>query len=132
MKEFLEQINTKEFKPSNYTVYCMLEEDGFIDELRGMFNVKYSIEDIEYILIDLSEKEKNGILYRMSFMTNRLKELKIFIEQEIQDDPKKQKSRVFINKEKSFVFIAKLKDFDLHERINKIKICEETEDPSQI
>jgi hypothetical protein len=126
MEELLKQVCEKPFKPSNFTVYSILEEDGFITELQGMFGQRYSVDDFEYVVIELSTKEKNGILYRMSFIMDKLRELKNFMEKEIQDNPIASKVRVYINKDKAFVFVAKLKEFDLVDRINEIKIGNET------
>lgn len=132
METLIQQINEKKFKPSNFSVYSILEEDGFIGELQILFNTKYSVDDFEYILIDLSVKEKNGIKYCMSFMTDKIAGLRNLLEVEIQDDPKKSKVRVYVDKEKFFIFVAKLKDFDLHDRLKKTKICDDIEISSQI
>lgn len=127
METLLKQVMDKDFKKSNFTVYSILDEDGFISELHGMFNVNYSIDDFEYIMLDLSIKEKNAILYRMTFMMDKLRDLRHLIEKEIQDNPLKPKARVYVDKEKCFVFVAKLKEFNLKERINEIKKGDETE-----
>lgn len=120
MEELLNQLMGKPFKPSNYTVYSILEEDGFVTELFGMYNEIYGVSDFEYLMFDLSVKEKNAILYRMSFMMNKLVELKKIIEKDIQDDYLKPKARLYVNKEKCFVFVVKLKEFDLKERLIKL------------
>jgi len=115
METLLQQVRVKDFKPSNFSVYSIIEEDGFITELEGMFNEKYSVDDFEYMVLDLSIKEKNGILYYMSYMTNRIQDLKNKIE----------KARVYINREKCFISIVKLKEFNLKDRIGEIKIGDE-------
>jgi len=125
METLLQQVRVKDFKPSNFSVYSIIEEDGFITELEGMFNEKYSVDDFEYMVLDLSIKEKNGILYYMSYMTNRIQDLKNKIEKETQDNPLKPKARVYINREKCFISIVKLKEFNLKDRIGEIKIGDE-------
>jgi hypothetical protein len=125
MEALLKQVIEKDFKPSNFTVYSIIEDDGFVAELEGMFDKKFAIDDFEYVVLDLSTKEKNGILYRMHFMMDRIADLKQLIEKEIQDNPLKPKSRVYVNKEKCYIFVIKLKEFDLKERIDKMKIGDE-------
>ncbi len=121
----LQQVREKDFKPSNFSVYSIIEEDGFIIELEGIFNEKYSVDDFEYMVLDLSIKEKNGISYYMSYMTNRIQDLKNKIEIEIQDNPSKPKARVYVNREKCFISIVKLKEFNLKDRIMETKIDDE-------
>lgn len=130
MESLLKQVIDKPFKTSNFTVYSILEEDGFISELKGMFGKTYSVDDFEYVLIDLTDKEKNGILYRMSFMMNKLDDLKKFLEVEIQEDKQKTKTKLFVDKNKTFVFVASLKEFNLKERINSVKKSDELNSPS--
>jgi hypothetical protein len=125
MEMLLQQVREKDFKPSNFSVYSIIEEDGFIIELEGIFNEKYSVDDFEYMVLDLSIKEKNGISYYMSYMTNRIQDLKNKIEIEIQDNPSKPKARVYVNREKCFISIVKLKEFNLKDRIMETKIDDE-------
>lgn len=132
MEALLEQITVKKFKQSNFTVYNIVEEKGFVTELEGMFNKRFSIEDFEYMVIDLTVKETNGLLYHMSSIMNRIKDLKKLIENDIQDDILKPKARIYVNNEKGYVFIFKLKEFDLIERILKTKIGNEQESSSPI
>lgn len=117
MEALVKQITEKKFKNSNFTVYSIIEDDGFITELEGMFNEKYVVDDFEYTVLDLDIKEKNGLLYYMSWMTERVNDLKKLIEKEIQDDPLKPKARVYVNRDKCYIFVVKLKEFDLLERI---------------
>ena len=120
MESLLVQVLEKTFKPSNFTVYSIIEEDGFVSELYGMFGERYLVDDFEYIVLDLSKKEQNAILYRMSFMTEKIKELKNIIEKSTQEDPLKPKARVCVNKEKCFILIVKLKEFNLQNEIKKV------------
>lgn len=128
METLLKQITVEKFKPSNFTVFNMIDDTGFVDELKGMFGKDYSIEDFEYMVFDLSIREKNAILYRMSSVLNRFKDLRKLIEKDLQDDPNKPKVRLYIDKDKSIAIIVKLADFDLVERVNKIKIDNKPED----
>lgn len=132
MEALLEQITVKKFKPSNFTVYNIVEDKGFITELEGMFNKRFSIENFEYMVVDLTIKETNGLLYYMSSIMNRINDLKKLIEVQIQDDPLKPMARVYVNNEKGYVFIFKLKEFDLIERILKTKIGDKHESLSPI
>lgn len=120
MKELLKQITKDKFKPSNYTVYNMIDDNGYIDELKGMFKKDYDIKDFEYMFFDLSISEKNAIFYWMSSVLNTFRDLKYLIEHELQDDPDKPKAKLYVDKEKSTVMIVKLKEFDLVERVGKL------------
>lgn len=117
MESFLTQIIDKPFKPSNYSIYSILEDDGFIMELEKAFGQKYTVDDLEYIVFTLEEKEKNALLYRMSDMTKRIRELRKIIEIEIQEDSNKKKSIIYVDRDKRYMFIAKLKEFNLKERL---------------
>lgn len=120
MKELLKQIRTDKFKPSNYTVYNMIDDNGYVDELRGMFKEEYNIDDFEYMFFDLSISEKNAIFYRMSCVLNIFRDIKYLVEHELQDDKDKSKARMYIDKDKSTVMIVKLKEFKLVERVEKM------------
>ena len=120
METLLKQITADKFKPSNFTVFNIIDDSGFIEELIGMFNIRYSIEDFDYMLFELSTKEKNAIYYRMSSVLKKFKEIKKIIEKQIQDDENKPKAKMIIDKDKSIVMIVKLKEFDLVERLKKI------------
>lgn len=119
MEALLEQIKSKKFKPSNFTVFSIIEDDGFVLDLERIFGGKYVVDDFEYLVLDLSIKEKNGVKYYMSFMTEKINGLKELIEHETQDDSNKPKARIYVNRDKCFIFIVKLKEFDLLERLNK-------------
>lgn len=120
METLLKQITADKFKPSNFTVFNIIDDSGFIEELIGMFNIRYSIEDFDYMLFELSTKEKNAIYYRMSSVIGKFKEIKRIVEKEMQDDQNKPKAKMIIDKDKSIVMIVKLKEFDLVERLKKI------------
>ena len=47
MENFLKQIREREFKPSNFSVYGMIENDGYIIELEGMFGKRYGAKEEE-------------------------------------------------------------------------------------
>lgn len=113
MENFLKQIRERDFKPSNFSVYGMIENDGYTIELEGMFGRRYSVDDFDYMVMELTEKEKNALLYRMSIITDKIKNLKEFIEVKIQEDRLKPKVRIYVNYDKRYMIIVKLKEFDL-------------------
>lgn len=119
MENFLKQIREREFKPSNFSVYGMIENDGYIIELEGMFGKRYGVDDFDYMVMELTEKEKNALLYRMSIITDKIKNLKEFIEVKIQEDRLKPKVRVYVNYDKRYMIIVKLKEFDLKSILEK-------------
>lgn len=125
MKELLKQITSDKFKNSSFTIYNFIEDKGLIEELKGMFSKTYSIEDFEYMIFELSEREKNAIFCRMSIVLNRFNELKKLIEHDLQDDPNKPKVRIFVEKDDKVAFLVKLKEFDLISKINEMKIVNE-------
>ena len=125
MEEFLKQIVAENFKPSTYTVYNMIDDNGYIDELKAMFDERYSVGDFEYMVFELSISDKNAIYYYMSCVLNIFRDIKYLIEKDLQDDPNKPKARMYIDKEKSIVMIVKLKDFDLPNRIANMKKSDE-------
>lgn len=127
MDEFLKQITAENFKPSTYTVYNMMDDSGYIEELKAMFDERYAVEDFEYMVFELSISDKNAIYYYMSCVLDIFKDIKRLIERELQDDPNKPKARMYIDKEKSIVMIVKLKDFDLPYRVANIKKGDELE-----
>ena len=120
MNNLVQQVQEKNFKNSNFTVYSIVEEDGFISELNGMFGEKYTIDELEYIILDLSVKEKNALFYRMSIIMDKIIDLKRIIEKESQKDGLKPKSRVIVNKDKMFILVVKLKEFDLQGMLSKM------------
>lgn len=129
MEELLDRIISGTFKPSSYTIYNKLDDDGYIDELEGMFGVRYGVDDFEKFEFTLSTKENNGISYRMSSILGGFEKLKEYIENDLQDDRLKPKAKVYIikgtptchDKKDSRVFIVKLKEFDLTDRIKHNK-----------
>lgn len=127
MDEFLKQITAENFKPSTYTVYNMMDDSGYIEELKAMFDERYAVEDFEYMVFELSISDKNAIYYYMSCVLDIFKGIKRLIERELQDDPNKPKARMYIDKEKSIVMIVKLKDFDLPYRVANRKKGDELE-----
>lgn len=127
MDEFLKQITAENFKPSTYTVYNMMDDSGYIEELKAMFDERYAVEDFEYMVFELSISDKNAIYYYMSCVLDIFKDIKRLIERELQDDPNKPKARMYVDKEKSIVMIVKLKDFDLPYRVANRKKGDELE-----
>ena len=119
MEDLINQIINNGFKPSLFSIYNYIEDEGFILELKHNFNINFGIEDFEYILLKISEKDKNGIKYRMKSILSKFEELKNFIEIECQENKSKPKSKVYINKDGGFVFIVKLKEFNLIETIKQ-------------
>ena len=119
MTNLIEQIKEKGFRPAIFIVYNIMDEDGFILELEGMFKKKFSIDDFEYMVFDLSISEKNAIIYYISKASKKFTDLKKFIEVDIQPDVNKLRSKIYIKNEEGIVFLVKLKDFDLIDAIKK-------------
>lgn len=113
----IEQMMNKSFKPSNFTVFNKIDDDGYVTQLENAFDDKYSIGDFEYMILDLTLQEKNGVKYYMSWMMNRVRGLKKLIEFTLQDDKMNPKSKVYLDEENYFILIVKMKEFDLIERI---------------
>lgn len=63
IRDFYTELKYTIFKPSTFTIFNRLEEEGYINELNHLYNDIISIEDVEYYDIDLTEKE--SFLIRM-------------------------------------------------------------------
>jgi hypothetical protein len=99
--DFFNDIPTLSFKPMNYTLYNIMEDDYFVDKLNKLDNTKYSIDDFEYASFPLSDKEKYLIkMWNGEYMEN-IKELK----EKIKDDPY---CSVYINHEGGFLMFVRL------------------------
>lgn len=121
MEELIDQIINSGFKPSLFSIYNYIEDDGFILELKRNFGINFGIDDFEYILLNISEKDRNGVRYRMKSILSKFEELKDFVEIDCQENKTKPKSKVYINKDGGFVFVIKLKEFNLIEIMKQKK-----------
>lgn len=119
MEELLEQILNKRFKPLRFSMYNEMEMSGDLSELEGIFKTKLSIDDFEYQYIEISERDKNAIKYRVSLGMEKFNMLKRFIEKDIQEDRKKPKSKLLINKDDGIVLLVKFVGFDLKEAVRE-------------
>lgn len=121
MEELIDQIINSGFKPSLFSIYNYIEDDGFILELKRNFGINFGIDDFEYILLNISEKDRNGVRYRMKSILSKFEELKDFVEIDCQENKTKPKSKVYIDKDGGFVFVIKLKEFNLIEIMKQKK-----------
>ena len=83
------------------------------------------VDEIETTLFKSHPKEIEDTITNLLDIIDDLAKL---IEKDLQDDPNKPKVRLYIDKDKSIAIIVKLADFDLVERVNKIKIDNKPED----
>lgn len=121
MEELTNQIINNGFKPSLFSIYNYIEDEGFILELKRNFGINLGVEDFEYILLNISEKDRNGIMYRMRVILSKFEELKGFIECDCQENKNKPKAKVYVNKDEGVVFVVKVKGFDLIEIMKQKK-----------
>lgn len=117
MEHLLEQIKEKGFTPLNFTLFNDLEAHGDIAEMEGMFKRKFSVDDFEYLIFDLTEREKNSIIYRNTVGMDKFNMLKRFIERDIQEDRNMSKSKIIIDKKQARIILIKLYEFDILEAI---------------
>lgn len=117
MEKLAKQVIEKGFKTSNFSTYNYAFEKGFVTELECFKGEKYVTDDFDYFTFNLTEQERNGLLYRMPVVTDRFKDLKKVIEVELQNKPKVSECRLFVDKDKPNAIIFKLKTFDLVEKL---------------
>lgn len=100
-RNFYNEINTLLFKPLNYTLFNIIEEDYFIYILNKMDNANYSIDDFSYAMFELNEKEKFLLkMWNKKYLEN-IKQL----EKDIEYEPH---AKVYVNHEYGSVIIIKL------------------------
>ena len=132
MEQLIEQIKENKFTPLTFTLFNDLETHGDIAEMEGMFKRKFSVDDFEYLIFDLTEREKNSILYRNVKGMDKFNMLKRFIERDIQEDRNKSMSKINIDKNNGRVMLIKLYDFDIVEAIENEQSDEFFEEPTTL
>lgn len=58
VREFFDELKDVTWKPITYTLYNKLDEEGFIPFLNNKYKERFSIDDFECGVFDLTEKEK--------------------------------------------------------------------------
>lgn len=116
--EYINQIKDRGLKKMLFSVYSIIEENGYIEQLNNSYGKKYLIDDFEYIFFNLTKKEENGIKLYIHEITDNLNNLMYFIEKEIQDNKKlTPKTKVFVNRDEGYVFLVNLKEFNLLDKL---------------
>ena len=106
-RDFYNDLSSLCFKPINYTLYNIIDEDYFIKKIENIDNTYYSIDDFVYTEIPLSEKEKFLInMWNHEYMEN-IKQLEIDLE--IQP-----RATVYVNHEWGCIIVIKLKTIQLN------------------
>ena len=106
-RDFYNDINSLFFKPINYTLYNIIDEDSFIHKIESMDKCSYSIDDFSYCEIPLSDKEKFLInMWNKDYMENVHQ-----LEYDIKNEPH---ATVYVNHEWGSIIIIKLKNIQLN------------------
>lgn len=114
MEELIKQIYEKQFKPITFTIYNFIDSDGFVTELHAVYKEDFSIDDFEYIKLDISDFDKESLLQKDRFVLAKYNKLKKHIERELQEGYPKMK--LFLMNDKTTLVIVKVKGYDLNPR----------------
>ena len=107
VRNFYNDISSLFFKPINYTLYNIIDEDCFISRIEKLDEMKYSIDDFVYAEFTLSEKEKFLInMWNREYMENVKR-----LEKDLENEPH---STVYVNHEWGNVIIIKLKSVKIN------------------
>lgn len=109
--ELWNQLLTKPFRGLLFTVYNLIDDEGFVVEARNNDKKDYDMEDFEFLNFDISAEDKKAIKNKKSDILNVLNDFKYEVEKQ------KQKSfaycRIYIMKDLGSVIAVKLKSFDV-------------------
>lgn len=59
--DLLGQMKEKEFGPLRFTIYNYIENEGYLAELSGHNGRRYDIDDLEYMVFDVPDEDKNAM-----------------------------------------------------------------------
>jgi len=62
IEDYILQVKNKQYEPLLEFLYNEISEEGFLDELREYYNKSYTIKDFEYIDLEISEEDKEGLM----------------------------------------------------------------------
>ena len=110
-EELLNQLYTREFKRLLFTVYNLIEDDGFVIEASNNNKRDYDMEDFEFFKFDISDEDKKAIKSKKKDILNLLNDFKYMVEKEKQ--PQFAYCRIYVMKDLGSVIAVKTKDFDV-------------------
>ena len=61
IEEYLEQVNLGDYKELTPKLYNDITEEGWLESLETEFETDYTIDDFEYLTLDLTESDKIGL-----------------------------------------------------------------------
>lgn len=79
--KYLEQINSGEYSEATNELYDFISTEGWLSELEEFYNTDYSVEDFEYLILDISDKDRNGLIHMDESVVNKFNDLDIKIKE---------------------------------------------------
>ena len=62
VEDYLKQTISGNFECITRELYDYICEEGFVDDLEKYYNEEYDIDDFEYMLLNISDEDKVGII----------------------------------------------------------------------
>ena len=110
-EELYKQLFENQSRELLFTVFNLIEDDGFVIEANNQDKTQYDMDDFDFIKFDISDDDKKAIKCKKSDVLNVLNDFKYEIERV------KQKSfpycRIYVMKDLGSVIAVKLKLFDV-------------------
>lgn len=110
-EELYKQLFGKPFRGLLFTVFNLIEDDGFVIEANNHDKTQYDMEDFDFIKFDISDDDKKAIKCKKSDILSILNDFKYEVEKQ------KQKAfpycRIYVMKDLGSVIAVKLKPFDV-------------------
>lgn len=77
VEQYLSEINNSEYSEISFKLFKMVREEGWIDELEDYYNEHISITTLKYTTLNLTEKDKNGLIDMNDDILNKFNQFDI-------------------------------------------------------
>jgi hypothetical protein len=106
--KFIQQIIEGIWKPITFTIFNFIENEWFVHDLYLLDKEKYTVDDFEYLKLELTDKEKLCVKMHTKVFLQQIEEVREFFEKE-------PRMRVYVIHETGSIIVVKLKDVKLTE-----------------
>lgn len=107
------QLYTRQFRNLMFTVYNIIDDEGFVAEANGMDKENYGIDDFKYMRFSLTDEDKMALKKRKSNIMNVINDFKYEIEKVKQ--PNFARCRIYALPDLGSVIAVKLNNFNLND-----------------
>lgn len=107
IKSYLKQVDTYIYNPISMMLFTEISQEGHVTSLREVYERKFTKKDFEYLILNISKKDQDGLKAYKDSAVNKFNRFDIELKERQKGYPKIVD---FIDYDNGVVYIVRVKE----------------------